>query len=146
MKGREFLAVADTLSKGATEAEWRSAISRAYYAAFHAARELLEVCGFTVPRADQAHVYLWLRLSNCGHPAVRQAGRDLTYYRSLRNWADYDVARPMKQQTAIDAVRKIKDIIQLLEDVPNMPGVQTQITTAMKNYEQNVLRVVTWKP
>ncbi len=30
-----FLNVADALSMGDTEAEWRSAISRAYYAAFH---------------------------------------------------------------------------------------------------------------
>jgi len=42
MTGRELLAVAQQLAGAGTEAEWRSAISRAYYAAFHVARELLE--------------------------------------------------------------------------------------------------------
>ncbi|MGO9470234.1 MAG: hypothetical protein ACLQVF_39555 [Isosphaeraceae bacterium] len=35
MTGLDFLAVARQLAAVGTEAEWRSAISRAYYAAFH---------------------------------------------------------------------------------------------------------------
>jgi hypothetical protein len=42
MTGREFLTVAIQLAGASTRAEWRSAISRAYYAAFHVARESLE--------------------------------------------------------------------------------------------------------
>jgi len=49
-----FLDVANDLSTGPAEAHWRSAISRAYYAAFHKARRLLQQSGFTVPRAEQA--------------------------------------------------------------------------------------------
>jgi uncharacterized protein (UPF0332 family) len=41
MTGRDFLALAMQLAGGGSEAEWRSATSRAYYAAFHVARELL---------------------------------------------------------------------------------------------------------
>ncbi len=74
-----FLKVADTLSMGETEADWRTAISRAYYAAFHKARRLLQQGGFSVPRADKAHAYLWRRLSNSEHPDVNNAGRDLTH-------------------------------------------------------------------
>ena len=44
MKPRDFLDVADELSDG--EAHWRSAVSRAYYAAFHVARRLLIELGF----------------------------------------------------------------------------------------------------
>jgi len=58
MTGRDFLALADQLASGGTEAEWRSAISRAYYAAFHVARELLQDLRFSVPHADRAHAYL----------------------------------------------------------------------------------------
>jgi hypothetical protein len=77
MNPLDFLEVADELIGGMREADWRSAVSRAYYAAFHVARRLLQRCGFTVPDGDQAHAYLWLRLSNAGHPDVRQAGLDL---------------------------------------------------------------------
>jgi uncharacterized protein (UPF0332 family) len=55
MNGRDFLPLATQLAGGTTEAEWRSAVSRAYYAAFHVARRLLSELGFTVPRADRAH-------------------------------------------------------------------------------------------
>jgi uncharacterized protein (UPF0332 family) len=66
MSWRDFLSLAARLAAGATEADWRNAVSRAYYAAFHVARQLLADLNFTVPRADRAHQYLVFRLSNCG--------------------------------------------------------------------------------
>ena len=35
MNWRDFLSLAARLAGGATEADWRTAVSRAYYAAFH---------------------------------------------------------------------------------------------------------------
>ena len=46
MDFRDFLSLAVTLSNGTTEAEWRSASSRAYYAAFHVARQKVGPTGF----------------------------------------------------------------------------------------------------
>ena len=77
MNWRDFLLLASRLAAGTTEADWRTGISRAYYAAFHLARRLFAVLNFAVPRADRAHQYLVFRLSNSGEPAVEQAGRDL---------------------------------------------------------------------
>ena len=87
MNWRDFLSLAARLAAAATEADWRTAVSRAYYAAFHVARQLLADLNFTVPRADRAHQYLVFRLSNSGEPAVEQAGRDLETLRRLRNRA-----------------------------------------------------------
>ncbi len=58
MDFRDYLTLASTLAKGTTEAEWRSACSHGYYAAFHVARQLLLNFGFRVPQADKAHGYL----------------------------------------------------------------------------------------
>jgi uncharacterized protein (UPF0332 family) len=38
MTGADFLPLAHRLAASSSEPEWRTAISRAYYAAFHAAR------------------------------------------------------------------------------------------------------------
>src|SRR2546425_546453 len=57
MDFRDSLILATPLAAGSTEAEWRSAVSRAYYAPFHVARRLLFGCGFQVPPADRAHGY-----------------------------------------------------------------------------------------
>jgi uncharacterized protein (UPF0332 family) len=143
MNPRSLLDVADELAMGATEASWRSAISRAYYACFHVARQLLEQCGFAVLRADQAHAYLWLRLHNCGHPDGVRAGADLNALRRMRNWADYDLDQPLDQATAMGQVQRAMDLVRFLDTIPAAPSVRTQITEAIKTYERDVLGQVT---
>jgi uncharacterized protein (UPF0332 family) len=142
MDPREFLTLAQQLSLAATEAAWRSAISRAYYAASHVARQLLEDVGFAVLQADRAHAYLWLRLSNRGDPLVQNAGRGLKDLRRDRNWADYDLAHPMRQSLSQNQRSFAARIIQTLESAALEPT-RTQITDAMKSYERDVLHDVT---
>ena len=104
MNGRDFLPAARRMAAGTQEADWRSAASRAYYAAFHGARELLAVLRFRTPRADRAHNYLYVRLNNCGSPTVEQAANDLHDLRGLRNVADYDVGRSFAPDEAAGAI------------------------------------------
>jgi uncharacterized protein (UPF0332 family) len=140
-----FLDVADDLSTGAREADWRSATSRAYYAAFHKARRLLQRSGFVVPRGDQAHAYLWLRLSNSRHPDVVDAGATLNDLRRARNRADYDVDFPVDQAESIDHVHIAAKVIQLLDDLAKETTIRDQVLDAIKVYERDVLREVTWR-
>jgi uncharacterized protein (UPF0332 family) len=55
MTGRDFLSTARRLAGSGNKSDWRSAVSRAYYAAFHVARDLLAGLRFQPPRADRAH-------------------------------------------------------------------------------------------
>ncbi len=145
MNFRDYLTLASNLQGGATEAEWRSAISRAYYASFHMARLLLLDLGFRVPHADRAHGYLWLRLSNSGHSETAIAGRRLSQLRRERNWADYDDRRAITRNFTVQGVQWAREIIQSL-DTASIEPVRTQITDAMKIYERDVLKDVTWHP
>lgn len=145
MDPREFLILARQLALATTEAAWRSSVSRAYYAAFHVARQLLEDLGFTVPRADRAHAYLWLRLSNCGNRQVEMAGMRLNDLRRERNWSDYNLARPLQQSVMQNQLPISTWVIQILEAAALEPT-RTQITDAMKIYERDVLHDVTWHP
>ncbi len=138
------MSLAVRLSAGAGEAEWRTAVGRAYYAAFHAARELLEDLGFTVPRADVAHFFLSVRLQNSGDPQMIKAGSDLNTLRRFRNQADYDLYRPFSQRIALSQVPAAERIIQAL-NAAQIDPLRTQITDAMKSYERSVNQV-TWKP
>jgi uncharacterized protein (UPF0332 family) len=139
-----FLDVADELSTGSREADWRSASSRAYYAAFHKARRLLLRNGFVVPRGEQAHAYLWLRLSNSQHPDVVNAGLALNDLRTARNRADYDVDAPVAHTECVDHVGIATSIIRLLHHLANEPAILTRVVEAIKIYERDVLREVTW--
>ncbi|HTU18990.1 MAG TPA: HEPN domain-containing protein [Gemmataceae bacterium] len=129
-----FLDLADELSTGSRQASWRSATSRAYYAAFHKARTLLLRSGFTVPRAERAHSYLWLRLSNCAHPDVVYTGKALRDLNIARNHADYDVEVPVDHAECIDHIGVAMSIIQLLHHLANEPAVLMRVLDAIKIY------------
>lgn len=139
-----FLELADELSMGLREADWRTSISRSYYAAFHKARLLLQQGGFRVPYGGLAHAYIWQRLSNASHPDIDGAGRRLNRLRRIRNRADYNFARPLNAATAISYVGIATDIIQLLHHLANEPAILARVIDAIKIYERDVLREVTW--
>ena len=142
MTGTDFLPVAARLANGPTEADWRTAVGRAYYAVFHVARQLLEDLGFCVPRADRAHAYMWLRLSNSGDVQVERAAADVQLMRKHRNHADYDLRKPLKQTVAAGDVQMAHGIVQAL----TLAGpARAQITAAMRVYERDVLGDMTWQ-
>lgn len=145
MSPNDIPELANELSAGNREVDWRCAASRAYYAAFHSARLFLERLGFAVPWADQAHAYLWLRLANCGQLDLSVAGKRLNDLRYKRNWADYDLDRLFAHTTAFDQVQVAMDIMRTLEAVSNTSTVLSAIIVTIKSYERDVLRQVTWK-
>lgn len=96
----DYLALAEALVRASSEAEWRTAVSRACYAAFLEARAFFVELGFRVPRASQAHAYLWMRLSNSSASNTDQAGADLNDLQRERNRADYDDHLTIRQSQA----------------------------------------------
>ncbi len=91
MTGRDFVACAEQFAQGPTEAELRSAVSRAYYGAFHEALVLLKTCGIWLPKTEQIHMKVGYCLQDCGDPDAAEAGRELELLKSKRKVADYDL-------------------------------------------------------
>jgi hypothetical protein len=65
--------------------------------------------------------------------------------RRLRNHADYDIDRPLLQATALTQAQNARHVLQALDAAAQEP-LKTQITDAMKLYERDVLKDVTWRP
>src|SRR5438093_12252701 len=103
MDFREFIGLAEALASGGTEAEWRTAVSRAYYGAFHVGCDLLRIVGFSVPQADRAHAFISMRLMNGTDDDVIEAGQRLSDLRSRRNQADYGKRTHFNAANADDA-------------------------------------------
>jgi hypothetical protein len=76
---------------------------------------------------------------------VEQAGRDLETLRRLRNRADYDETPALPQLQAAAGLQLAEHIIQRL-DAARLEPIRTQITDAMKVYERDVLKDITWSP
>lgn len=146
MDPHAFLELAATLIGGLTEAEWRTAVSRSYYACFHMTRRLLLENGFVVPMGEQAHGYIWLRLCNCSHPDIQQAGWQLKDLRSVRNQADYDLEIVWKHSEAAGWLHQALDISQILDAAAGIPEVMAQFTESIQRYEQELLKQNTWRP
>jgi|GEM_PF-4779796 len=70
MKGLEFLATADKLAHQSLESDWRSAVSRAYYAVFHHLREIFLLHGLDLGRSGQAHFNLYAGLLHHYCPVI----------------------------------------------------------------------------
>jgi uncharacterized protein (UPF0332 family) len=91
MTGRDFVVCAEHLTQGSAEADLRSAVSRAYYGAFHEARALLNESGVRLPKTEQVHVKIGFCLQDCGDPNAGHAGQQLELLRLERRRADYDL-------------------------------------------------------
>jgi uncharacterized protein (UPF0332 family) len=78
---------------GDPEARYRSAVSRAYYGAFHLASAFLADCGARILSNHTGHVQAARILQANGHPDVVEASRLLDDLRSARNEADYNLQK-----------------------------------------------------
>ena len=111
---REFLALAEELAGRGDDASKRSAISRAYYCAFHYARQFVEEQGVWVPTDGKAHTVVWETLEREGK-ARRRVGCDGKRLRVLRCMADYESRVNRLALRTVDAVAVARQIVILLD-------------------------------
>jgi uncharacterized protein (UPF0332 family) len=136
----EFLSTAYRLASGATEGDWRSAVSRAYYAVFHRFREWLYRHGIDVGKGGSAHSSLYMGLNNCGELAVSDIADRIDNLRSDRVNADYEFTRTFDAVVAESAVLEadaiVNDFRALLLKTPTQ-----QIADGAKNYLISIGRI-----
>src|SRR5438046_1198024 len=73
------------------EPECRSAISRAYYASFHVALELLDRIGLAVTSAGSCHIIVQYGLNNSGNLDLQTVSSHLGTLYTERRYADYEM-------------------------------------------------------
>ena len=99
----DLMHLAQQLSAGNSECEWRSGASRAYYAAYHKMLAVTDDCLPLTREAAGQHEQLTNRLK-----AEGKRGRSLAYIlidlKMVRTHADYHLREPFSQQDAADLV------------------------------------------
>ena len=123
MDGRSFLGVARELAIGTTEAHWRTAAGRAYYALMLAGRDCLQRWGFSPPARDRLHAFVGLRFSFAADADLKQIGVALDYLSQLRNRADYEPHSPsftsnLRAQRAITDASRALSILDAVDGDP----------------------------
>jgi uncharacterized protein (UPF0332 family) len=96
------------LVSAAGPAECRSATSRAYYAAFHAAGQFLQSIGFAVTSSGACHVTTQYALNNSPDTELQTAATQLATLYSARRAADYDMG-----DAAAEEIELAKTLVEL---------------------------------
>jgi uncharacterized protein (UPF0332 family) len=92
MDGGLFLTFAAKLAASGASgpAGYRSAVSRAYYGAFHLSREFLDRLGYRC-RSDNEHHWVQRHFLNCQVAEAKEIGRLLANLHESRKAADYNL-------------------------------------------------------
>ncbi|MBC8142237.1 MAG: hypothetical protein H7Y38_12435 [Armatimonadetes bacterium] len=103
--------MARDLAQGSTEAQWRTAISRAYYAAFWVARDLVVESGVPVrDLGENTHNAIWDNLEtdyNEAGESLGIMGRDLKKSRIRADYRDVPLQALQAEQSVRVATRLI---------------------------------------
>jgi hypothetical protein len=145
MTPHQLLTFSKGMLAGPDEIHWRTAVSRAYYAAFHATRDFFRSLRFRVPGDGSAHKYLSERLQNAGEAIWIQAGGELDDLRSARNEADYDLSASFGVTWAEKILDRIDDYFDLLDQLRRDPNVFNAVQ-AIRAYEQGRGAVTSFGP
>ena len=140
MQWREFQETAERLAQGATEGDWRSAVSRGYYAVFHFFRDFLLVHGLDVGAGAQSHFNVYSGLLHCGFAVVATIASRIDALRERRAWCDYDLRQSIRQAFAQRQVQEAASIVAdfqlLLATLPAVP-----IVAGAKQHLQSIGRL-----
>ena len=95
MNPKEFQYLASGLveKNGAFPSEYRTAISRSYYAVYNLGINLLKEMGFTIPKKLDAHVFMRRHFNNSGDIELIEAAQKIKDLKTKRQHADYDLDR-----------------------------------------------------
>ncbi len=99
-------------------AAYRSAISRAYYAALNVAADVLTSIGHSPGKGDSKHKKLVIYLQQSGDAELSSVGRSIDTMRTMRNLADYDMMNTTVEtlSEARDRAESARLVIEHLDD------------------------------
>jgi hypothetical protein len=135
MDGRAFLQSARHLLATPSEANWRSAAGRAYYALLHEGRVVLARWGFPLPPRDSIHTFVRLRFTYPANADVQKVGDAFDLLSRLRTAADYRLASPGPFADAVDAddaVQRAQAAIDLLDQIEADPARRAAAVAAVR--------------
>jgi hypothetical protein len=127
MQGRAFLDIARELSRGTTEAHWRAATGRAYYALLLEGWAALEHWGFKAGK-QQIHAFVRLKFTYAGDVDLKRIGVIVDDLVRLRNEADYQLQSRRSFRDVKATLQAIKDAaagIALLDQIAADPNRRT---------------------
>jgi len=141
MTGDDFVSLARRLfvTHQADAAAIRTVASRAYYGVFHSAKAFLEEIGFPVPKTENAHLFIQVRLTHANQADASEAGALLGALHESRKRADYDLssARYQTPDFAAEAIVRADRVLEKLKSCRQEPAVG-EIVRGITAYQTSI--------
>ena len=138
MDPRDFLRLAEELLSGNTPAHHRTVVTRAYYAAYNVAGEVLLALGFDVERGHAGHEAVRERLRHSGVDRIIHVGAQLRRLQDDRVKADYWLRDPHPEQRTtaerwlVSATHMISDLDADMAE----PSTRERMIDAIRTWER----------
>ena len=137
MDPKQFQFLASRLAEhGAYPVEFRTAISRSYYAVFHLGLDLLNSMGFSIPQNPNAHEAVYRHLNNSGDTDLVKVAVKMGDLRTKRIQADYRLNRP-DVETKENAKMFVESAERIIETIKKI--------SQGKNRNQIITNINDWK-
>jgi hypothetical protein len=120
MDGRAFLTVAQEIVRGSTEAHWRTAVGRSYYAFMLSLRDAFLRWGISALPQASVHQGIHRRVFTSSDTGMKQIGKWLVQLRDLRGVGDYELIGRREFSNDREARRCIRiatDALSLLDAI-----------------------------
>ena len=114
-----FLTCAESLARAQDEAAKRSAISRAYYAAYHVVRVFFRL---TPPQGSDSHKFVWDAVMSDSRREIQALGRKGDRLKVRRKTADYEGTFSDLNYYTNDAIETARRIIAAVEALKRPPA------------------------
>jgi hypothetical protein len=118
-----------------SEANWRSASGRAYYALIHEGRTMLERWGFPLPPHADIHDFVRQHFNFGAHPDLVSVGQSVNELGRLRNVADYHLGSPgpfVSSARAGQAIHSAQIAIADLDAIEADPARRAAVIAVMR--------------
>jgi hypothetical protein len=143
MDPRDFNQVAINIIMGRPAtgpAAYRTAISRAYFAAMNVAANVLSRIGHSPGKADGNHKKIVIYLQQTGDAQLMRTGGMIDILRRKRNEADYDMANAIIESplTARSAAETAREAMNYLDEFVADPARQRSAADAIAEYKAKI--------
>ena len=135
MSPDDFLKTANrlALSRASGAADFRSSISRAYYAVYHLARQILnDQLQFYCRAGGNEHQWVHRHFANCTNADAHEAGRVIQDMHDARKNADYDLSDARVETEAaarlsLERAEKVKHRLAACTNDANLAALKAEM-------------------
>ena len=112
----DFSNIATTLVEGTSEIEWRVSASRAYYASYHHALSVVDLCPNNDHFAMGSHERISDRFLLHGITSAKSISYMLNAMKKLRHVADYEISDDFQKELALKQISTMNGLISKLTE------------------------------